>query len=122
MASEGDRQGRKSPEIIITKAGLLSGVRGEAAADHRAQHRRDRLSSIDKEIIREDIRRSERIKHLSKVYTTHINLAAFREQTLSTTVTFSLSQIHLPKSYENAMRSPQVDKWQETINAELEGL
>ena len=38
MVTEEHRHGSKSPEMItVSRAGSLSGVRGDAAADHRAQ-------------------------------------------------------------------------------------
>ena len=66
--------------------------------------RTKRQSNIDREIDRENRRRSARIASLQTHYTYFIRLDHALE---SHSTSFSLSDIKLPKSFEAAMRTPQ---------------
>ena len=79
----------------------------------------DKRSNIDREIEREERRRSARIASLQSHYTHFIRLDYALE--LHST-SFSLSDIKLPKSFEAAVRTPQSSEWQSAVDSELKGL
>jgi hypothetical protein len=106
----------KGPTPTVTK--------GPTPTTAKKRKRPPSPSAIDRETLREEQRRSQRIKSLHRSYTTFITLENLHDQLAlrSYNNIFSLDNIHVPKSYEKAMQSSHSRQWKAAMDAELKGL